>query len=114
MDTKSIIDSITSGDNDKDIDLLIDVTITRRKNILTMRTLQNHHQLMVGDRVRISDTVRPRYMSGMEGVVASKYGNGTIDLMLDAIYHGRARRYAFNGVVQKIKVGLVNRIDPGL
>lgn len=74
-DTASLPARIGSGQLDADLPALIDAINARLRAIEDSRTRQALAQLSVGTRVRINDTVSPRYLHGCCGEVHDIDGN---------------------------------------
>ena len=91
MSRKTVINDILSGVHDQDLDRIESTIKTRREIVGRL--------IAVGDRVKIQDNIRPKYIAGLFGTVVG-FGRGqNLRVKLDTPQ--AARYYAgFNGEIQ--------------
>ena len=66
---RSLRDAIADGELDDHLTAVAEAVDARRRLLHTVRSATALATLCVGDRVRINDAVRPRYLAGMQGTV---------------------------------------------
>ena len=64
-----LVSRITTGDLDADLDELIAAINDRVRALDTLRTTRARQRLHQGDRVRLTDNVKPRYLIGRTGEI---------------------------------------------
>ena len=69
--TTDLVNDLMGGVHDDRLDAIIEAANARRKTLARITA----SQLKVGDRVELTD-IRPKYLSGAIGVIASKNGKG--------------------------------------
>lgn len=77
MEAQQLVDEILGGSHDDLLDVIQDAIKTRKDAVARTRS----SLLRVGDRVRTTN-VRPKYLSGVTGVIESK-GNTSIRVRID-------------------------------
>ena len=70
MNISEIVTTINSGEVDSDLDLILDTARSRQSRAATAKA----HELVVGDTVRVTGNIRPKYLIGAEATV--KGGGG--------------------------------------
>lgn len=63
---------ILAGQHDDDLDKIVSAIVQRRKDL---NPIKHAFELSKGDRVRIRDNARPKYIIGMTGVVTGHEGS---------------------------------------
>ena len=79
MNTKEIITSILSGDQDGDEDRIIEALKIRRKALESMKVLE----LRVGDKVRFNSGANPKYLVGIVGTIIKKNKTRVVVQLVD-------------------------------
>ena len=68
-DERSLLDAIAAGELDEHLGALAAAVDARRRLLLTVRSAAALATLRVGDVVRITEKVSPRYLIGLHGTV---------------------------------------------
>lgn len=64
-----VLDHIFTGHYDRHLDVLSNAVFDRKKQLGVMKAAENLQQLKVGDRVRITGAVKPKYLKGHEATI---------------------------------------------
>jgi hypothetical protein len=70
-DERSLLDAIAAGELDDELVALAAAVEARRRLLLTVRSAAALATLCVGDVVRITEQVSPRYLVGMHGTIVA-------------------------------------------
>ena len=97
-----LVDAITGGQHDDSLDELREAVRARIK-IVEYRTAR---ALQVGDRVRVSGNISPKYLLGATGVVVGEVKGQRIEVTLDE----RRRKYPAD-IPMGFPIGCVEKID---
>lgn len=68
---EKVIRAISSGRVDEDLDVIFDALKSRMRYVHDKEALDLLRQIKPGDLVRINRNIKPKYLGGLEGVVAS-------------------------------------------
>jgi hypothetical protein len=68
-DGRSLLDAIAAGDLDDRLGAIAAAVEARRRLLLTVRSATALAALCVGDVVRITEQISPRYLAGLHGMV---------------------------------------------
>lgn len=71
---RSLLDAIAAGELDEHLDALAAAVEARRRLLHTVRSVTALANLCVGDPVRITEQVSPRYLIGMHGTIVGLDG----------------------------------------
>lgn len=108
MDTKTVLDLISSGSFDADLTKLSDAINNRVKAVRKGRNISDYE---IGQRVKFNESTATRYMVGQYATVISK--NRTKVVVRLETPMGRFARYLPNGEVQSSNVTVpLAIIDP--
>lgn len=76
-------------DNVEDLALLNEAIVTRSTMLRNQRALENRSKMQIGDRVRVSRAVRPKYLGGLTGTI-KEFDRSKVVITLDI---GPCRRF---------------------
>lgn len=108
MDTKTVLDQISSGSFDADLSKIIEAANARLKVVRGNKKITDFN---IGDRVRFNENTGTRYMVGQYAHIVSK--NRTKVVVRLETPTGRFARYLPNGEVQSANVTVpLAIIDP--
>jgi hypothetical protein len=108
MDIKTVLDQVSSGAFDSDLNKLVDAVNAR---LTVVRKAKKISDFNIGDRVKFNELTGTRYMVGQYATVISK--NRTKVVVRLETPMGRFARYLPNGEVQSSNVTVpLSIIDP--
>ena len=97
LGSASIFDDINSGYWDDGLDAIIEMAVARRTFLRDARGAENKVDFVPGTAVRVID-IRPKYLTGITGVVNPRAADRRGDLMVTVDEHCRyrlGRRFSF-------------------
>lgn len=103
-----IIGGIVAGDFDADLHRILGNVKARQKRVAVVKSAA----LSVGDKVRLHNNIKPRYVCGAEGEVR-EIEKGVVSVYLtDEAVRTRAARYLdpFDSTI-RLKVALVDKVE---
>ena len=108
MDIKTVLEELSSGTFDKDINTLADAVKARLDKVRKNKTITDYS---IGDRVKFNELTGTRYMVGQYATIVSK--NRTKLVVRLETPTGRFMRVDKNGSVQSANVTVpLSIIDP--
>ena len=87
-----LLDQIEQLDTDEQLDLVVASLQVARRRIVEAQTKATRGTLARGDRVRLVGRLSPKYLLGLEGVVAARPTDKRVRVKLD--HPSFAQRYA--------------------
>jgi hypothetical protein len=95
LGSASIFDDINNGYWDEGLDAIIEMAIARRNFLRDARGAENKITFVPGTPVRVIN-IRPKYLTGITGIVSTKTADRRGDLMVevDTRHHHRLGRYS--------------------
>ncbi len=95
LGSASIFDDIQAGYWDDGLDAIIEIAVARRNWLRDARGAENKVSFVPGTSVRVIN-IRPKYLTGITGVVSTKTADRRGDLMVevDQRHYRRLGRYS--------------------
>lgn len=106
-DWLSICDDIDDGAHDEGLDEIARAIQTRREVVIRRNARRLLRELELGDRVMLTNGIKPRYLEGMVGTV-KQIKEGAAVIFLDSMPTAGRGRPAAEGMKQKLLVPLIN------
>ena len=109
---EKVIRAISSGRVDKDLEVIIQSAVNRRRYVQDRAALELLRKIKVGDRVRIARNVKPQYLSGMHGIVERVDRRQHRGLPMVSVNLGMPIRKFRSGTIL-VPLGVLEMVSPG-